>query len=84
MKFWHLYAHVTRITLLLTYCVLGLFSFISGLLLSICKTCVAKRAVAGRKKAENKRKKEALKADIERALARAAKAEQALSELEAE
>ena len=32
--FWHLYAYVTRITLLLTYCMLGLFSFISGLLLA--------------------------------------------------
>lgn len=32
--FWHLYGYVTRVTLLLTYCVLGLFSFISGLLLA--------------------------------------------------
>lgn len=32
--FWHLYAYVTRATSLLTYCVLGLFTFISGLLLA--------------------------------------------------
>ncbi len=32
--FWHLYSYVTSLTLLLTCCVLGLFTFISGLLLA--------------------------------------------------